>query len=486
MNFRKILLTSMALFTITTLIAQNAEDALRYSSYSTTGTARFMSLSGALGAIGGDLTTINNNPAGLGIYKSSEYIFAPRYLYNKVESNFGGEFRSDSRDNINFGTLGLVTSMPVVNRLNPDAPGWKYVQFGFSVNRIDNYCSDITIEGNSIGGSKVNEWRSDAQGNLPENLNYFGSNLAWETYLLDTINGYPTDYITAVPVEGVNQKYTSSSKGYKNEMTFAFSGNYNNKLFLGMGMSFVFLNYSKIYSLTETALITPNQGEFDSFTYYDELSTRGNGINAKLGVIYMITPAIRISGAFHSPTWYYNMTDSYFSRVESQMFDGQKYNQSSPNGKFNYTMTTPFRASAGIGIVIGQMGFVSADYEYLDYSLASFNSTDYAFSDENQDIKTDFLATHNVRIGTEWNLNNFFIRGGYGFSTSPVDESLNKLTHDQYSFGFGYRSGPLMLDFAFLQKLNNQKYYIYDPNFVNAAYIESKTSYYGVTLGLKF
>ncbi len=486
MNFRKILLTSMALLTITTLFAQNAEDALRYSSTSTTGTARFMSLSGALGAIGGDLTTINYNPAGLGIYKTSEYIFAPRYLYNKVDAAYSGEMRTDTRDNINFGMLGLVTSMPLTNRLNPDAPGWKYVQFGFSVNRVDNYRSDITIEGNSYGGSKVNEWRSDAQGNLPENLNYFGSNLAWETYLLDTLNGYPTDYVTAVPIDGVYQKYNASSKGYKNEMTFAFSGNYNNKLFLGMGVSFVFLNYYKSYSLTESALQTANPGEFQSFSYFDELGTRGNGINAKFGLIYMITPAIRISGAVHTPTWYYNMTDTYFSRVESLMANGQKYYQSSPNGKFNYTMTTPFKASGGISFVIGQMGFVSADYEYMDYSNASFNSADYAFSDENQDIKTDFLATHTIRIGTEWNLNNFFVRGGYGFSTSPVDESLNKMTHDQYSFGFGYRSGPMILDFSFLQKLNNQKYYIYDPNFVNAAYTESKTSYYGVTLGLKF
>ena len=227
------------------IMAQNSEDAFRYSSYSNTGSARFMGLSGAMGSIGGDLTSLNYNPAGLGIYKSSEYIFAPRYLYNSVEAKYNGNLRSDSRDNFNFGMIGMVTTIPLINRINPDAPGWKYAQFGFSLNRVDNYRSDIFIEGESYGGSKVYEWQNDANGHYPNDLNVFGSNLAWETYLLDTINGYPNNYITSVPASGVYQSYSSCTEGYKNEMSFAFSGNYDNKLFIGTSMSFSFLRYYK-------------------------------------------------------------------------------------------------------------------------------------------------------------------------------------------------------------------------------------------------
>lgn len=484
---KKILVLIAGLIISSGLLAQTAEDALRFSNNTNqTGTARFMSLSGAMGAVGGDLTSIHYNPAGLGIYKSSEYLFAPRYLFNKSEASYNGSFSDDRRDNFNFGMLGLVSSMPIFNRINPDAPGWKYVQFGFSINRVDNYREDIFIQGNSLGGSKVFEWRDDAEGYYPDQLNPFGSNLAWETYLLDTVNGFPTSYYTAVPTDGVAQNFSSENEGYKNEMSFAMSGNYNNKFFIGAGISFVFLNYYRFTTYTESALASPADYEFSEFTYREDLNTRGNGFNAKLGMIYMITPAVRISGAVHTPTWYYNMTDTYFTKVNSRFPDGNSYSYSSPSGRYDYSMNTPFRAMGGLSFIIKNMGFISADYEYLDYSLAYLKGSGNTFGEENDNIRNDFQATHSVRIGTEWSLQNFFIRAGYGFATSPVKEDINEFYHDQYSFGFGYRSGPFFMDFAFLQTLKSRNYYMYDANYVNPAWLESSRSYYSLSLGFKF
>ena len=467
-------------------MAQNSEDTFRYSSYSNTGTARFMGLSGAMGSIGGDLTSLNYNPAGLGIYKSSEYIFAPRYLYNSVESKYNGQVRSDSRDNFNFGMIGMVTTMPLINRINPDAPGWKYIQFGFSLNRVDNYRSDIYIEGESYGGSKVYEWQNDANGHYPNDLNVFGSNLAWETYLLDTINGYPNNYITSVPAGGVYHTYSSHNEGYKNEMSFAFSGNYDNKLFIGASMSFSFLRYYRNTLLTETALENPANNEFDSFTYREELTTRGNGFNAKFGLIYMLTPSVRINAAFHTPTWFYRMSDYYYTRVDSRMANGDKYYQSSPNGSFDYKLYTPLRAMGGMSFFISNMGFVSIDYEYMDFGTAKLKDYSNSFGEENQDIKETFTATHSIRIGGEIRLQPFFIRGGYGMSTSAIETDINELFSSQYSLGFGYRSGPFVFDFAFMQKQNSQNYYMYNSAFVNPAYLNAHTNYFSASFIFKF
>ena len=487
MTLKKIIiLFAISLMTSSLLMAQYAEDALRYSGYSLTGSSRFMGLSGAMGSIGGDITTINYNPAGLGIYKTSEYVFAPRYMHNKTEASYNGSFSSDTRDNLNFGMIGLVSSIPLYNRVNPDAAAWKYIQFGFSINRIDNYRSDIFIDGNSFGGSRVFEWRDQARGNYPDYLNPFSTDLAWETYLLDTINGYSTDYIAAVPVGGVRQTYSSRSEGYKNEMAFAFSGNYNDRLFIGASLNFSFLDYYRIVTHTESALEMPQNGEFSSFTYRDELSTNGTGFNAKIGMIYMITPAIRINAAFHTPTWYYNMTDIYYTRIDSKMADGNSYYKSSPSGRYDYKLYTPLRAMGGLSFFISNMGFISIDYEYMDYSKSKLKAYDNSFAEENKNINNDFQATHSLRVGGEWRVQSFMLRGGYGFTTSPVDADINDMFHSQYSFGIGYRSGPMYIDFAFMHKQKSQNYYMYDAAYVNPAYIENRTNYFSASIGFKF
>ena len=60
---KKIFLTVTAIFAVGVLFAQNINDALRYSTTNTTGTARFSALGGAFGALGGDLSALNINPA---------------------------------------------------------------------------------------------------------------------------------------------------------------------------------------------------------------------------------------------------------------------------------------------------------------------------------------------------------------------------------------------------------------------------------------
>ena len=55
-----------------TLSAQSPVDAYNLSQTELRGTARFMSMGGAFTALGGDLSTLNQNPAGIGIYRSSE------------------------------------------------------------------------------------------------------------------------------------------------------------------------------------------------------------------------------------------------------------------------------------------------------------------------------------------------------------------------------------------------------------------------------
>ncbi len=81
---KKILIISALILTAaSTALSQTSADALRYSRIDIGGTARYMGLSGAFGALGADFTTASTNPAGLGLYKSSEFINHPCCSYRQ-------------------------------------------------------------------------------------------------------------------------------------------------------------------------------------------------------------------------------------------------------------------------------------------------------------------------------------------------------------------------------------------------------------------
>lgn len=53
-------------------MGQSAVDGLQMNRNDLRGTARFMSMGGAFTALGGDLSTLTQNPGGIGIYRSNE------------------------------------------------------------------------------------------------------------------------------------------------------------------------------------------------------------------------------------------------------------------------------------------------------------------------------------------------------------------------------------------------------------------------------
>jgi len=96
------------LLTISGIFAQNVDDALRYSQLFYTGTARFMSMGGAFTALGGDMSTLSQNPAGLGVFRSSEISLSPQLLHNNTSANFHG-ISKDYLYNFNLGQAGIVS-----------------------------------------------------------------------------------------------------------------------------------------------------------------------------------------------------------------------------------------------------------------------------------------------------------------------------------------------------------------------------------------
>ena len=77
----------IALFILPGIYAQKIEDALRNSQVFYYGTARFMGMGGAFTALGGDLSSLSQNPAGLGVFRSSEVSITPQLFHIKTSAD---------------------------------------------------------------------------------------------------------------------------------------------------------------------------------------------------------------------------------------------------------------------------------------------------------------------------------------------------------------------------------------------------------------
>ena len=450
----------------TTAFSQFADDALRFSQVYYQGTARSMAVGGAFGALGADFSTASTNPAGMGIFRTGEFIFTPEVASRQTSSIYNGGLGDGSRTIFDISNMGYVIVKPLSGQ-----KGWKFFQFSLGMNRLNNFNSQIFMEGDNIENSKLDVYSELAYGKTVDDLyNDFGFELypAWECYLINPDED--NYYYTPVPFGGVLQQQRITTRGSINEWLVSFSGNYNDKLFVGATIGLPYLRYYResTYSEFDVADTIPY---FDNWSTTENLTTTGWGINLKLGAIIKPVEWLRIGAAFHTPTYYWSMSDTWFTNTNSylQLYENDSTDDlvwtnssyASPVGNYDYHLSTPLRAIGSVSFLIGRYGFISGEYEYANYSSAKLSSRYDNFSAVNQDIKASFQATHNFRAGTEWRFSNFSFRGGYSLYGSPYANNLNDGKRQMYSGGIGYKTRYYAIDFAYVYSVMNEDYYMY-------------------------
>jgi hypothetical protein len=480
--------------------AQDAVDALRYSRINIGGTARYMGMSGAFGALGADFTLASTNPAGIGLYKSSELSVTPSVFIGTTESQYNGTSANDSRANFAMGNVGFV----IASKLDPrTSPGWKYVQFASGINRLADFNNHTIITGNNSSNSLIDSYAAfatdnnlsieDIEGNA--NNGYTGMyaydlNLAWWTYLLNPVIG--GGYAGYIPPDQVKlQTKTIDSHGSMNEYTFSFAANYLDRLYIGTTFGLPFIRYYE-YSTYSEDDINNTIKDFNYFTRVEDLETHGNGFNFKIGLIYRVNDWFRVGAAFHSPSWFTNMNDHWTATMvaDYEIPDTGGYTRYSVtnSGSYEYDLTTPLRVQGNLAFIIGNIGLVSADYEFVDYSSAHLSAYDYSFTNENQAISNSYRGAHNIRVGTEWRYNIFSFRAGVRYETSPYDNNINDGSLLGFSGGLGLRQGPFFMDLAYAYTGKTEDYYLYNSSGVSTNPSQNTTRTHTIltTFGLKF
>lgn len=485
---KKLFLSTIGILFSLFLLAQNETDALRYSYLMYGGTSRSVAMGGAFSALGADFSTLSTNPAGIGVYKTSEMMFAPQINFANSTSTYNGHTSEDNKAGLALANIGLVFAGDISN--GSENPEWKNIQFGFGINRAADFNSSTIMSGDNSDNSILDVYQSYANGHEYTNLNSFDTELAWNTWLLDTTGG-SNNYVKAYDGGAYQQKSTITSGGI-NEMVLSFGGNYNDRFYLGATMGFPYLRYveDSYYKELDNADTIPM---FNSLSVNDELHTTGTGFNFKLGMIFRVNDWVRLSGAIHTPT-FYRMHDTY-SRVIKSDLETNTYESTSPQGVYDYKMTTPMRMLGGIAIVIKKLGVISAEYEMVDYSQSRIRSIDpeYDFMDANENITSLYTVAHNLKFGTEWVFKPFSIRAGYSIYGSPFKNDLNDMSTTSIHAGFGIREKFYFIDFAYVYSIRSENYYFYSPEVIsnlnmtlNPVITDMVKSSFLITLGLRF
>jgi len=462
------------------VFAQNEIDALRYSQLVRGGTARYTSMGGAFGALGGDFSVLSANPAGIGIYRRSEFTFTPSFFTQKTTSNFKGNFLDDYKYNVNFNNAGIILAY-----YEPEAKNaWKGISFGFGYNKLANFNNRISMSGKNISNSLLDVYIADVQkaGGDTSAMDAFGTQLALSTGAIWIDSGFV--YHNLMYVYGEEQSKSVTSSGSIGETVFSLGGNYSDRLFLGATFGIPHINYHEESTYQEVADTNAWNG-FQSFELNQDSRTTGAGFNFKLGMIYKPVDWFRIGGAIHSPT-YFQMHDDWNSDMKTRISD-KTYSSSSPNGLYDYSLITPMRAIGSVGFVIRKIGLVGIDYEFVDYPSATLRSGKYKYMDENKAIRNKYTEGNNIRFGTEWRLQPISIRAGAAYYSSPFQHgSGNDGSRIDYSAGIGFRDEIFFMDFSYVLSQTRENYYFYDASITTPSANSLKSSALFMTLGFKF
>jgi hypothetical protein len=493
------LIILLVLSIVSISFAQNADDALRYSRLFYSGTARFMSMGGAFTALGGDMSTLSQNPAGLGVFRSSEITITPQLGYFKSLSSFSNSGTGDFLYNFNLGQAGIVANL----KKNESESGLISLNIGYSFNRTSNLNQSIVISGISNTTSLADYWVDKSNGFYSDELassiaDAYDASLGWRTYVIDSLSGSNTSYGTVYSnygdnppsIYGQTMKRTITNTGYMGEHAISIGGNYSNKLFFGATLGINTLSYESKYEHSESTDISlPSQ--FTDFNYTLYVKDNGTGFNLKLGAIYKPIEILRIGVAFHTPTVYH--INRYLNDNISSHFSyaGGNYSASNDALRFSYGLTIPFRFMAGVALQVKKIALLSIDYEFVDYSSSKFFETGdgYDYTDKNQAIKDNLGTTNNIRFGAEVRLSNIYLRGGYGYygkAWNALSENNNQ-DFNSISCGIGFRENNIFADFGFSTMRNTDNYILYTSSTGSpAASLDMTRNTFAVTFGYKF
>ncbi|WP_348798751.1 OmpP1/FadL family transporter [Flavobacterium adhaerens] len=495
---KKNLLLFLAIGLITPIVhSQEIKDALRYAKSDLQGTARFTSMSGAFGALGGDLSSLQVNPAGSAVFNNNQFATTMGFYDIKNNSNYFETASSASQNNFDLNQAGGVF---VFKTRNPNNALTK-ISFAINYENTNNFDNSLFSTGVSPLKSIDGYFISYANGvplGLLENGYYADLDngdqqafLGYQAYIINPVTEDENNTLYTSNVRSGGNYYQTSStytSGYNGKLIFNSGVQIKDFLFLGLNLNSHFTDYIKntnFYESNNNDLDT--NYEVQSLNFSNSLHTYGSGFSFQVGAIAKLTQAVRVGLSYESPTWY-NLRDELSQRLSS--ISSNNVNSLPPdvvdpfviNYYAPYELRTPGSLSGSFAYVFGKTGLISIDYKYKDYSCTQFEpENDPYFRSLNDIMQNTLGSSSEIRIGGEYRIQNLKLRGGYRFEGSPYKNTSMIGDLNSFSGGFGYSFGAIKLDFSYVHAHLIYRDQFFAQGFTESARINTSKNNYTMT-----
>jgi len=463
-------------------IAQVPEDAVRYSWQPLNGSARFMATGGVMGSLGGEITAAYVNPAGLGLFKTNEFVFSPFFNQSKNKTNYRSSNTESNKNALHFGPMGVILGIPHLN----NSANSSSITFAFNKNASFN--NHLRYSGMNNYSSFSEQFAEEfAKSNLSIN-DVLSSNStlpytsapALYTYLMDTVTVNGLTQIKTAPEylldSGLSlmQDMDRTTQGGMYEFSMSYASNYEEKWLYGVTLGIPIINYKSNTVFTESDISGDTSNGFNSFSYTDNFETYGTGVNLKMGVIYRPKPYIRLGLAIHTPNFMTltdtrttTLTTALENPIETFSVSSTTFTNDKP-GESKYAFNMPWKAIISgsyvfreIENVKKQRAFISADLEYVRHRASRFFSnnenptkSETSYYDQlNKVVKNEYKSTINFRIGGELKFNVIMTRLGFAYYSNPYKDAAFKANNIRLSGGIGYRNHGYFIDLTYVHSV---------------------------------
>ena len=475
----RLLIIVITISTITTN-AQNEIDALRYSIQNLNGTARYSAMGGAFGSLGGEISTLSSNPAGIGMYQFSELTITPSINLNTTTSYYGSRL-STYESSKSISDFGLVFTMP------QNSSDWKRINLGVGWNQLANYNNEMEIKGTNHETSFVDEIIENSNGTLineiETNKGHYYSEMAWYTYLIDPLNSdtglVDGKYVSNFSSEAKSQEKVTKRSGGMNELVFSIGGSYKEKIYIGATIGIPTINYHEYTEYTEGE-ISDTANNLRRLLFSEEISAYGTGYNFKVGAIYRLSEKIKLGGSIHTPT-FFSIEEDYNTSITTFFKDSTRDYSMGYITPFNYNLITPLKATVSASTILNNI-IISAEYELLDYSKIEYLTSD--FEEENATISNIYQRTENIKIGGEMIIKPFVLRAGYAKYGSAF--KTKDFTKENFSYGIGINNGGYFFDIAYILSQGTNEHSLYHEDDISPINLITTNHNLLFTLGFRY
>jgi hypothetical protein len=499
---KKIFAIAIASLAITSIQAQDITDALRYSQTDLNGTARFRAMSGAFGALGGDFSALNVNPAGSVVFTNNQIGLTLSNYNLKNNSNYFGTKTSENDNTFDLNQAGAV----FVFQNGDQKSDWKKFAVAVNYENARNLDNSIFSSGTNPTNSIDKYFLSYANGIPFGNLtNYYFDELyfdeqqaylGYKSYIINPSSNANTNtsYFTNISDQG-NYKQQNSiiATGYNGKLAFNFSGQYTDQWSFGLNLNSHFVDYRQSSSFFESNA-NPKYAvgsTVDRVRFNNDLYTYGSGFSFQLGTIFKPTKEVRFGVSYESPTWY-KLTDELSQNISTSGYglndavDNTLYASSFVNPNITmifqpYKLQSPGKWTGSFAYVFGKKGLLSIDYAMKDYSNTQYKPKN-DFLNENSSMSSSLSSSSEVRIGGEYKIKKLSLRGGYRWEQSPYKngKTIGDLTG--YSTGLGYNFGSTKLDLSYAYAKRDYNQQLFSQGLTDAARINSVNNNVSLTL----